>query len=187
MNTPSHFLMTAALRKIFNKKPIRTQPFLWGSIMPDIPLYFLAIGAYVYFLFFLGWDIQKASEHIWGTLYFNHPIWIFLHNLLHAPILLVSGLLWILFRKGKKGFVASGWAWFLLACLIHSMVDVVTHHDDGPLLLFPFDWNFRFSSPISYWDSKHYGMEFAFCEIVLDLVIVLYLYGSWVLKKLKAR
>jgi hypothetical protein len=49
---------------------------------------------------------------------------------------------------------------FAFATGLHSFLDIFTHHDDGPLLLFPFDWSLRFTSPISYWDPEHYGNIF---------------------------
>ncbi|HSH78069.1 MAG TPA: hypothetical protein VLA19_05995, partial [Herpetosiphonaceae bacterium] len=38
MNTPSHLIMTAALRKRYRRAPIPTFAFLLGSVAPDIPL-----------------------------------------------------------------------------------------------------------------------------------------------------
>ncbi|MEZ4675136.1 MAG: hypothetical protein R2932_12925 [Caldilineaceae bacterium] len=32
----------------------------------------------------------------------------------------------------------------------HTAIDIPLHYDDGPLLLFPFDWKTRFHSPVSH-------------------------------------
>jgi hypothetical protein len=63
------------------------------------------------------------------------------------------------------------------------VVDIATHVDDGPLLLFPLHWTLRFQSPVSYWDRTHYGREFTIFELTLDVLCLGYLYGyrvwSW--------
>jgi hypothetical protein len=59
----------------------------------------------------------------------------------------------------------------------NSGIDILTHVNDGPLLFFPFDWTVRFHSPVSYWDSAHYGREFGVCALALDLVCLGYLGG----------
>ena len=47
--------------------------------------------------------------------------------------------------------------------LLHVAGDLPFHHDDGHRHFFPFsDW--RFESPISYWDRDHYGGVFAWVE-----------------------
>ncbi len=39
---------------------------------------------------------------------------------------------------------------------LHVPADLLLHHDDGHRHLFPAsDW--RFMSPVSYWDPRHYG------------------------------
>ncbi|MGK7900260.1 MAG: hypothetical protein AB4352_02390 [Hormoscilla sp.] len=42
MNTPSHFLVNAALEKILPRLAIAKSAFLLGSIAPDLPLYILS-------------------------------------------------------------------------------------------------------------------------------------------------
>lgn len=46
---------------------------------------------------------------------------------------------------------------FGLGCAVHTALDIPVHHNDGPLLLFPFNWSLRFDSPVSYYDPGHYG------------------------------
>ena len=82
----------------------------------------------------------------------------------------------ILWRaQGLRGAPRRWLRWFLAACLLHSFVDVLTHVDDGPLLFFPFEWTIRFESPVSYWDSRHYGTQFAVFELTLDVLLIAYL------------
>ncbi len=97
--------------------------------------------------------------------------------MLQAPLILAGGiaLAWGLRRVAPRA--APWWAWFLVACLLHAALDVFTHHDDGPLILFPFDWSTRFHSPISYWDRSRFGGGFARVELALDAVLLGYLVG----------
>ena len=60
--------------------------------------------------------------------------------------------------QSRESFVRSWRSWFLGSCLLHTLVDIPVHHDDGPLIFWPFNWTYRFASPISYWDPAHYGV-----------------------------
>ena len=178
MNTPSHFLMTAGLDKAFRRVPIVKSAFLLGSVAPDIALWILSIGGIIYYHLILGWSMGETFRLMFDELYFHHPLWLGLCNLLHSPILLLSGLAIVFPRRNNIGSWERWFFWFLLACLFHTTVDIFTHADDGPLLFFPFEWSIRFNSPISYWDPRYYGREFALFELTLDLFLFIYLL-SW--------
>lgn len=52
---------------------------------------------------------------------------------------------------------------------VHVAGDLPLHHDDAHRHLFPFsDW--RFESPVSYWDPAHYGGYVAALETLLVAV-----------------
>ncbi|MEM9940468.1 MAG: metal-dependent hydrolase [Planctomycetota bacterium] len=176
MNTPSHWLMTISVGKI---GPWKQNCPKWalglGSIAPDIPLYFLSFGGIAYFGWWLGWDMKTVERHLFANLYYHDPAWISLHNILHSPTMI--GLILLLIFPLQKTFPsACRWLkFFLFACLMHSLVDVVTHFDDGPVLFFPFNWNYRFSSPVSYWDPAHHGRIFMVFEVLLDLLLAFWL------------
>jgi membrane-bound metal-dependent hydrolase YbcI (DUF457 family) len=169
MQTPSHFLMSAALAKVLPRVSVVKGGFLWGSIAPDIAIWVLSIGGIIYYHNILGWSREQAASLMFDKLYFNHPLWIISHNLLHAPIVLLVGL-----GLAWK-FSNPWWMWFFLACLMHSVVDILTHVDDGPLLFFPFNWTYRFHSVISYYDPRYYGREFSLFEKFLNLFFLIYL------------
>ncbi len=175
LNTPSHLIMTAALRKRIRSQPIPRGAFLLGSVMPDIPFWLLSIGGGIFYRYWLGWSREAAARHMFDTLYFFDPGWIALYNILHAPLLLGAAL-FALWRFRQR--LDSPWRWlywFLSACLFHSVVDIFTHVNDGPLLFFPLEWTIRFHSPVSYWDPAHFGRQFAMFELALDLALLLYL------------
>ena len=67
------------------------------------------------------------------------------------------------------------WYWTLLSALFHALCDIPVHHDDGPLLFWPFNWSYRFQSPFSYWDYRHYGKPISRVEHTTDVLILLWL------------
>jgi len=167
--------MTAALDKALPRVPIVKSAFLLGSVAPDLPLWILSICGIIYYHFILGWSLANTFDLLFDQLYFYNPVWIALHNFLHSPVLLLLGL-GLLWRSRRNIGSRERWLfWFLLACLFHTIVDIFTHANDGPLLLFPLDWSIRFHSPVSYWDRRYHGGEFAQFELALDLVLLVYL------------
>jgi hypothetical protein len=187
MNPPSHFLVNAALRKWATTSGTISIPrsFLIGAVLPDVPLTLLWIGAYVYERYLQGNLAIHLMDEQFDQLYFTNPYWIAAHNLLHAPILLLLaiGLLWR-FRTVPKSR-AGWWFWFAAGCLVHTMLDIPTHVTDGPLLFFPLDWSTRFHSSISYWDPHYHGREFTIFELSLNLILLGYLIGPWLMRRLR--
>lgn len=184
MNTPSHFLITGALqrglklRSQLQLQHIPRQAVLLGSVAPDIPLWLLSIGGAVYYQSngkTPGQSFNLMFEHH----YFHDPVWIVSHNLLHAPLILLVGLGCTWAGRDRPHSAQNRWFWFLAACLLHAIIDILTHHDDGPLILFPFHWSLRFYSPVSYWDDRHYGRLFGMFELGLNVVCLLYWLRPW--------
>ncbi len=121
---------------------------------PDLPGLALTAGAFVYYPLVKSKSIGETFRLITEDLFFNSPWWIVAHNSLHSPVVLVAGF------AAAKRFDGRGWAAIrslLAGAGLHSLLDIPVHHDDGPLLLFPLNWDFRVQSPVSYWDPKHYG------------------------------
>lgn len=185
MNTPSHFLITAALDRGLPRIPIVKSAFLLGSVAPDLPLWLLSLGGAVYYHLILGWSAAETADLMFTELYFHHPFWIISHNLLHAPLVLIVGMALVWQKRRNIGSRSRWLYWFLLACLLHSIVDILTHADDGPLLFFPFNWSFRFHSPVSYWDPRYHGRTFAQFERILDGILLIYLLKDSVLVRLR--
>ena len=180
MNTPSHWLMTITAAKLI---PWAQKPPRWalglGSIAPDIPLYFLSFGGIYYFRDYLGWEDKRVFSHLFDDLYFKDPVWIALHNFLHSPTMLIMLLGAALAIRGIRPRLSRWLIFFLSACMLHSIVDVLTHNDDGPVIFFPFDWHYRFPSPISYWDRDHHAGPFMIFEFLLDAGCLGFLIWNW--------
>lgn len=186
MNTPSHFLMTAAARKALPGYRIPRSAAFLGSVMPDLPLYTLFVLGVLWFRTVQGMEIEAVWERMWsaGGLYFNNPWWKGLHSFFHAPLVILVGLALARLARNSYPEITRWLVWFWVACAFHSLIDVSTHHDDGPLLFWPFNWEYRFSSPVSYWDPAHYGRPFAAFEWTLALVLTGYLVVPWLKERL---
>ena len=61
--------------------------------------------------------------------------------------------------------------------LLHCAADFFLHHDDAHRHLFPL-LQFRFSSPISYWDAARYGRIVSLVEIVITIAASIFLFRS---------
>lgn len=188
MNTQSHFLINYCLARLLHLKGrcgVRMSAIVWGSLAPDIMIYILSVGTAFYYRFFHGWTIGEGFDHAFDTLFFENEWWIVLHNFFQAPIILITAIVvsWLIMRKAKRGseeqsrtYTISLWVFvFSVSAFLHTVIDILTHHNDGPLILFPFNLTARFLSPVSYWDGDHYGGIFAIFEGVLNLVCVGYL------------
>lgn len=189
MNTPSHALIGAALRRGYGERwGVPLSAVLWGSVAPDIPLYLLSVGGGLYYTQLMGMEARAAAELMFDDLFFNSLWWKGLHNLLHAPLVVLTGLglTWQARGRARRDADATQtearahnlrhWLfWFFTACLLHTTIDIFTHAADGPLILFPLDWDTRFQSPVSYWDPEYYGVQFTIFELTLDVALLIYL------------
>jgi len=186
MQTQSHFLMTAALNGPLKKQGIavHTGAFLFGSFMPDIPLFVLSLWFGVFSTAAQD-GMSSGAMAEYDRLFFNDPLWVIPHNFFHAPFILavIFAIGLFLQRRGSKW--GNRLVWFSLAAAFHTAVDILTHHHDGPLLLFPFDFSTRFASPVSYWDPDYYGRIFTRFEIALDLLLIGYFFVGWWRKRQK--
>jgi len=179
LQTYSHIILTALLNQKLQTQPhvpVHSRAFLVGAFAPDIALGILT-GQ------FLIKRRLAGSESVWcgeefNSIFFSNPVWIISHNLLHAPLLLVC-LMMLGYVAGSSWHKTWGWTllWFAVGCGIHTLIDIPTHHDDGPLVLFPIDGKLRFKSPISYWDRRHGAWFIAPIEHLLDILMLVYLLG----------
>ena len=159
MNTPAHAIANLLL---FGKTKRERYPaaIILGALIPDTPM-----------LLFYIWSrlLGHTEKHIWQQGYFD-PAWQSLFDAFHSfPLLAAAWLIcWHLKYTWMRIFFAS--------MFLHACFDFPLHHNDAHHHFFPFsDW--RFLSPISYWNPEYYGNIMAPIEV---LMVVL---GSlWLLK-----
>ena len=181
MQTPSHFLITAVLaHKTPRRRKIYTIALLIGSILPDLPLLLLTVAYEIYYRWFATPPTDGSiMEYLHFDLFFNDPVWIVSHNFFHSLIINL-----LLLGAGFVG-IKRGWRWgrplfwFCIGTIFHTLIDIFTHHSDGPLLFFPLNWTFRFASPISYWEGAYYGRAFTIFEYTLDILLIAYFVWVW--------
>ena len=168
MNTWFHGVANLTLaQKLTRRAPwLRPGVVFYASLIPDAPLFVLTLWYFAVY----GLNFGPAYDGF----YYEHPLWIISHNMFHAPIIIaaIAAAGFTLLRTDRGG----GWPLsFAFGTGLHSLLDVVSHHDDGPLLFFPFDWSTRFTSPVSYWDPEHYGLWVMPAETVITIVLSVYL------------
>ncbi|MEN9226406.1 MAG: hypothetical protein Q6L60_00910 [Thermostichus sp. HHBFW_bins_43] len=115
MNTSTHFLLTTALGRLLKQqglRPIRST-WWWGSPVPDIPLYLLTLGGWVYSCLVLDWDPTEALRYMFRQLFFQNPFWIASRNIfLHSPIFCIRQPCCCSAWVGRGGCRdPGGWNW----------------------------------------------------------------------------
>jgi LexA-binding, inner membrane-associated putative hydrolase len=182
MNTQTHALMGAAL---FGRGvPARAWIGVLGGVLPDIPM--LAIVAALKIA-------GVPNEKVFGEMYWQN--WWQVTNAIGHSFLLWGALLILGFAMRGRGspFAESADRWTLLAilagaALIHSGIDFLCHREDAHMNFWPLS-RWKFVSPVSYWDWRHYGRYFAVFETVLGLAMAALLfrqYANWIVRGLLA-
>lgn len=139
MNTPAHAVLNLVLLDR-DGDPRRMLPIVLGAVAPDLPM----VGFYAYE------RLRGMSEAwIWQAGY-HDPRWQALFDAVHSFPLILAAL---------AVAVLVGWprlALGLASMALHAAADFLVHHDDAHRHFFPLaDW--RFVSPVSYWDPRHFG------------------------------
>ncbi len=147
--------------------------FVLGGLAPDIGLYALIAGASIFYPTVRGLSLQETAVLAFDDLFFNDPLWIIVQNTLHSPVV-IGGLTAVAALLNKRRLLN-----FALGSLLHTAMDIPVHHDDGPLYLFPLNWNLRFHSPVSYWDPAHFGRFVQPVDLAITVLGGGYLLYQW--------
>ncbi len=140
MNTPAHLLVNLALLSGGARRP-HARAIAVGALLPDLPMF----GFFLWERFVLG----TPSQTIWGERYFELA-WQNFFDLFNSVPLAGVGLLLALAARRLGPALLFG------SVLLHCLLDFPLHREDGHRHFFPFsDW--RFMSPVSYWDPAHLG------------------------------
>jgi hypothetical protein len=152
MNTPTHLIIGAAA---FAKPgaPWITVAALTGALFPDLSLYLLA-----------GWHLfvlDVAPRVVFGQLYYSES-WQSVFAVDNSFI--VWGVLLAIAAALRKPVLIA----FTGAAFLHLLFDFPLHNHDARQHFWPVsDW--VFISPVSYWDSAHYGNFAGPVEMILSL------------------
>ena len=148
MNTPAHAMINLA---ILGRKdgPKLQGAVIAGALLPDLPM----------FLFYFVEKVWNGSaEHIIWSQNYHLDSWQNFFDIFNSLPLIGLGLALSVIRKSKAGML------FFFSMILHVCGDFFVHHDDAHRYFFPFsDW--RFISPISYWDPRYHGTVLSVIEI----------------------
>lgn len=163
MNSPTHSLLALALLSKKGQTKRNWAVFI-GSVVPDLAIYLWA----PYQRFANG----VSGAEMWRELYFQPPMQNLIAFFNSIPIYLALALIGWLSRAKTFGIVLL---FFALAALIHMATDMPVHSEDAYRHFWPLtDW--RFYSPLSYWDRSHHAGWVSVFEAVIALVSIIVLW-----------
>lgn len=158
VNTPAHIILSAVVlgRGRFYKHWIA---ITGGALLPDVPMF----GFYLFERLVVG----HPERLIWSQLYFD-PDWQRFFDLFNSLPLIAFGLAFAAYRRSGPAIA------FFLSMTLHVAGDLPVHREDAHGHFYPLsDW--RFESPVSYWDPEYHGLLFGGLELLGVIV------GSWLL------
>lgn len=158
MNTPAHLLIGAALFGHRNNGVVLGGALL-GGLIPDFSLYLMAgISLFV---------LSIPANLVFNELYFSDS-WQLVFGIDNSLLLWGAACAFSL-KSGKPFFIAlTG------AALVHLICDFALHNDDARAHFWPLS-QWRFFSPLSYWDSQHHAAIVAPVEGAIAAVATLFL------------
>lgn len=167
MNTPAHLLIGAAVFGRGGDKKIFLAAMA-GALLPDASLY--VMGSVAIFV------LHIPPNVVFDELYFS-PAWQTVFAIDNSFV--VWGALCVAALLARVP-----WAMALTrAALLHLLLDMPLHHDDGRPHFWPFT-NWVFESPVSYWDRTNGANWVAPVEAVLSVVAATLLWrarlGPWI-------
>ncbi len=167
MNTGAHLLINWALLKGSLKGSLKssrtklmTLAILLGALLPDILMFV--------FYFVQRFVVGLPEAQIWEQAYFL-PHWQNIFDVFNSIPLIV--VLFLISRYLGSVFFQV----LSLSMLLHCGFDFLVHNDDAHRHFYPLsDW--RFISPVSYWDPEHYGRLFTVVETVMVLAALVWIW-----------
>ena len=157
VNTPAHVVLNLLVVGRGRGKPWK--PILLGALLPDLPM----LVMYAVERGLLG----TSEAIIWQERYFADGWQLFIDLPNSLPLIFVA---WAIARFRASAFLEI----LFLSMALHAGTDLLTHHADAHRHFLPLsDWRFR--SPISYWDPAHQGRPFMALELAMLLIGSLWL------------
>lgn len=150
VQTPGHAVLNVAVLASL-ASPQHALPILAGALAPDVPICVL----YLRERFLRG----LPDERIWSESY-QRPFWL---NLIHGAHSIPLALLGV-----GAGLALGSWAVaiFCGSVLLHALADLPVHAQDAHRHFLPFS-QYRFISPLSYWDVRYHARKVALVEALL--------------------
>lgn len=170
MKTPTHGLAGYAFARALGWTGAKRRCAVIGAVIPDVPVILAGAVAATETLMETGSFGFAHFKAQMDRLYFFDPVLIFGHNFLHAPLnlALLAALATLFLDARRRSPVLA----FLAGAASHSIIDILSHVEDGPLLFWPLDLQIRFAGPFSHWEMGRGGLlltlaECSFCLAAL--------------------
>ena len=163
MNTPAHLIFGLTAFGAPDRRAV-TAAVLAGAVLPDLSLYVLSI-----------WHLQvlgTSPEVVFGQLYYSEG-WQAIFRIDNSFVIWGLGFGLAVMARSPVfiGFCGAG--------LLHLALDFPLHNDDARAHFWPVT-NWKFISPVSYWDPRHYGNVMGVIE-----VSAAFLAGIWLWRRFK--
>lgn len=181
MMTQTHFLVAAALFCSPRRPARQNAAVLAGAFAPDAAIYTLFVWSKI---------VGIPERELWSVVYFAEPMTTMTAIANSAPLYAMIGILGIALVRpasvelasphsantpaGLGRFIVASHTniaiLFALAALTHLAGDLPVHAADAHPHFWPLsDW--RFISPVSYWDPRHFGTQFSILEVVFGIAL----------------
>ena len=179
MNTQTHLLLASALfARPGRDNRVRNTAVVAGALLPDA----------VIFAMFAWSKLTGVPESVvWSTWYFNPP-WLTVIDWMNSLPLFgaILAIGWLMPKQSPRlSQLSVALSLFALAAITHLLGDLPLHVDDGHAHFVPFS-QWRFASPVSYWDPNHYGNIISFLELALGLTLIVILWRRFSAKPVRA-
>lgn len=159
MNTPAHVVINLLCLGRQDRAIVLT-PVVIGAILPDTPMFLF---------YFVEKVVRGTPEFLIWTQAYHQVFWQNLIDLFHSLPLMAMGWLMAAWTGSTIGMLLFG------SMVFHVFGDLPLHHDDAHRHFFPFsDW--RFESPVSYWDPNYYGNIISVLELVAVIISCIILF-----------
>ncbi len=159
MDTGTHIVANLLVQSRRSKPRLFVAVAL-GAMIPDLPI-----------IIFYAWEslIVGYSEHvIWTQRYFLPGWQNFIDVFNSLPLIAVLLLI-------AKAMRMKWLPVILIGMVLHILLDIPFHHDDAHRHFYPLsDW--KFVSPISYWDPRYHGDTMAVIQIATVTVGLVWLW-----------
>ncbi|MBY0285331.1 MAG: DUF3047 domain-containing protein [Sphingomonas sp.] len=140
-----------------------------AGMAPDLPMFVIVAALRT---------MGHSGREIFGHDYFQ-PWWQHINGLAHSlilwPLLLVTALV------ARRQWRSARWPAILLAAaaagLAHCCIDFLCHREDAHMQLWPVS-TWKFISPLSYYDPRHFGVPVMIFEAILGLFLAWRLFGA---------
>lgn len=138
--------------------------FVLGAVLPDLPYVFLFAAAAL-----RGGPRALTDLALWDSLW-HSPLVCSLHSFVPFATILLGTLLLGRLRARARAIgpliaLVLGWG-------THVVLDMLTHRSDGYPIFWPLS-DYRFPTPVSYWEAGYHGVAFSLvCDGLIAVLLL---------------